>query len=80
MHSKLLAAVATIALVAVAGYARAADGPVKVGVLTDMSGLYADIGALREKASFSSSFVRMLISRTPISPASFFADSTSSEG
>jgi branched-chain amino acid transport system substrate-binding protein len=48
MRHKLLAAVATAALSVFALGAHAADG-VKIGVLTDMSGLYADIGG---KGSF----------------------------
>jgi branched-chain amino acid transport system substrate-binding protein len=50
MHQKLLAVVATAALLAVSAGAHAADGgPVKIGMLGDMSGLYADISG---KGSF----------------------------
>jgi branched-chain amino acid transport system substrate-binding protein len=42
MSSRLFAAALSVTLVS--GAAFAADGPVKIGVLTDMSSLYADIG------------------------------------
>jgi len=45
LFAGLLASVAAAALSAGAAWAQgASQGPVKVGVLTDMSGLYSDIG------------------------------------
>ncbi len=38
-----LAAAAAVALSTGSAMAQSADGPVKIGVLTDMSSLYADI-------------------------------------